>query len=334
MDTRKKDNEFDLDDYMLYTDSKSWVNNTEIWYSPHSNATKNDISVASNRILYHQKATLQGEQQIIHLLKNMNENINELNGDIKKIKRRQAKQKIKLHTPPHCLLSFEKKSDSISKIKVESIIAELQYHLGLLTTPGTTEELIPFKENDLSRIREQSYTVESLKKFIAADNNGHALVVLRTNEGAKNCLCQLAVHKSIGKTERKRCKDLLSRCEAMSPIEEYVTNLHLKQLSTLEELLFEQRKIHSQQLQQLADQNKTQELEIKKLQQQMEQLLLTQENLNQTTNTITNASLQVSTPSLHEEVISNQRHTFFNQNNNETKSFDLSPTSQEKGVRC
>jgi hypothetical protein len=150
-----------LDHYMIMDSSEPCYNK---WYktfpNPYVNPVRSDIADAINKSIEHQQVAMLGEKEILHALE-------KINNDLNVVKEMQEKSQAQRHMPPDCLLSFLDNQVNINNIKVESIIAELQYHLGVLVSPGTEEELAPFKEHkEISEERKKYYALECLNQFI------------------------------------------------------------------------------------------------------------------------------------------------------------------------
>jgi hypothetical protein len=223
-------------------------------------------------VLHHLKIAMLAENDMIHSLGKLDK-LDKIESNIEDLKKNQKKLKMTLRKHPYCLKPYREKSADICNIDIASIIADLQYHLGVIPIPGTNEQLFSFKENKvIDQNRINNYTYDEFKKFVAKDNEDFAMIVISRNEGVKSSICQLAVHKDVLDEEKKRCVHLLAKSEALSPLRKYANHLSMYELSQMEAMFFSQQKLQKKQTRQLRKENKILQENISQLQEQIGKL--------------------------------------------------------------
>ncbi|STX55620.1 Uncharacterised protein [Legionella beliardensis] len=272
----------------------------------------------SNQYYIHQNTNniMSNQQLILLAAKDLGTGLDETNKNLNELKKAQFPAN---KQNPDCLIPYNAKKNQISKMKITSLVAELQYHLDLSSSPGTNSELAPFKEGKSSKVkRKKSDALEVFNRFIALDNNEHALVAISMNQGVRDCLCQLAVHKKIAIENRKRCINLLLAYENRSSSETYSAHLAMYQLDKIEEMLISQQESAKERekklLERISELEKQQEIDRQKTEEMREnfsQVLSILKDMQQHQKLLVNEAIPSQSPTTLTRELSHSRNRLF-----------------------
>lgn len=121
---------------------------------------------------------------------------------------------------PKCLKVYLANKEKVLPESLESIIADLQYHRGILKEPGTNEVLIRHGEHnddEVLKYRKNQYGRDKLAEFVGKEFSCRmkAVVELHTKPGVLAAICKAAVHDELPEKFKNLCLQLLFEYESI-----------------------------------------------------------------------------------------------------------------------